>query len=143
MLEHNDWSQRRRARHHSRTASDTALALCARHLQSGALARASRAALLAQRLMHLETKQSERLGKQAIKAAAERQRAEAALEQARKAVALLNPPSVQHAEYNVLCSDEDWPETLKRMLADATAQRHADNAEIGSQPVQNAPPDSC
>lgn len=137
------WRRTRRARRPTQTDSDAALLLCARHLSAGALTDAGRAALLAQRLMHLETARAERQMKRDAKAAMERHRAEVALEQTRKVVASLNPPPAPRHDYNVLCSDKDWPETLKRMLADANAQRSVRNAEISSQPVQISPPDSC
>ena len=143
MSELNNWSRRRRASHEAQTNIDIALAICARHLRVGAVTNAARAAALAQRLMHLDTMQAERCRRQEIKAAMERQRAEVALKEARKAVASLAAPAAPRAEYDVLCPDEDWPETLKRMLADAEAQRMSGNAAIDSQPVQIPPPDSC
>ena len=93
MSEHNVWSQRRRVSRDTQTNLDAALALCARHLRVGALNNAARAAAPAQRLIALETMQSERRRKQEFKAAMERHRAEAAIEEARKAVASLNTPS--------------------------------------------------
>jgi hypothetical protein len=139
-----EWREQRRNRQQSPNSADAAIALCARHVKSGALADASRAALLAQRLIQLETAHAERRRRQEIKAAHERRRAEAALAQARKAVASLAPPPPAPApKYNINCADKDWPETLKRMIADANAQRSGAIAEIGSGPEQKPPPDSC
>ena len=89
MLEQQNWSQQRRTRHQPQNDADAAIALCTRHLRSGALTRAASAALLAHRLVRLEAALAERQRKRDFKAAMERHRAEAALEEARKAVASL------------------------------------------------------
>lgn len=92
------WTKQRRGRNRPNAAtSKSAIALCTRHLSDGSLIRASRAALLAQRLMRLETEQAERARKQDAKHAIERGRAEAALAQAHRAVASLDePPKPRH-----------------------------------------------
>ncbi|MFZ2031508.1 MAG: hypothetical protein WAU68_14440 [Vitreimonas sp.] len=136
MSEHNDWSQRRRDRHLTPTASDAALSLCARHLQSGALTNAGRAALLAQRLMHLEATHSERRRKQDMV----RQRAETALEQARKAVD--SPGGPPKPRYEPLTNGQ-WRTMLERSIAAANTPRLTENAAINSAPVQIPQPDSC
>jgi hypothetical protein len=140
MAEHNDWSQRRRASHDAQTNIDAALRLCARHLSAGAIIDAIRAAALAQRLIALETMQSERRRKQELKAAMERNRAEAALAEARKAVASLS--ETRKPSYEPL-TDGQWRTMLERSITAANTSRPAESAIVDSQPVQIPPPDSC
>ena len=141
MSEQQNWSQQRRARHQPQNDADAAVALCTRHLRSGALTRAASAALLAHRLVRLEAALAERQKKRDFRASIERHRAETALAEARKAVAALTPPP--EPKCNILCADDEWPETLKRIIADANAQRPDAIAEIGSAPVRNPASDSC
>jgi predicted Rossmann fold nucleotide-binding protein DprA/Smf involved in DNA uptake len=129
------WTKRRRARREQPAASDAAFALCARHLQAGALAPASRAALLAQRLMRLEAEQADRSRKRAIKEANQRRRAEEALEEARKAVASLEQKKPRFAP---LGNEEWW--ALLQSTHRAAPERQA---AIDTPPVRSAPGDSC
>ena len=134
------WIDKRRWRNRANaTTATSAIALCMRHLSAGSLTRASRAALLAQRLMRLEVEQAERKRKQEIKRAIERARAEAALEEARKAIESLNAPPRQR--YEPLSDGE-----LQRMLASASADTNPirdRNPTIDALPVQFSAPDSC
>ena len=140
MSEPNNWSRRRRAGRDAQTNIDAALTLCARHLSAGALTNATRAAVLAQRLMHLDTMQSERRRKQEFKAAMQRHRAEAALAEARKAVASLSePPKPRYA----LLADGEWRSMLEHSITAANTSRSSENATVNSRPVQNPPRDSC
>ena len=88
------WSENRRSRNRQGDA-DAALALCARHLYSGALTDAGRAAALAHQLIRLEAALNERQIKRNSKASIERYRAGLALEEARKAVASLQTSKTQ------------------------------------------------
>ncbi|MBI3439900.1 MAG: hypothetical protein HY054_14835 [Proteobacteria bacterium] len=144
MSEHQDWSRRRRARNAGKGGANTAIALCKRQLDSGAIAEASRLAVLAHRLIRLEFAHAELQRKRAYKEAMERHRAEAALEEARKAVASLGPPPPTPTVSTAPASpvDDAWRERLARIKADLSAQQSA-KPQIGSQPVQNPPRDSC
>jgi hypothetical protein len=140
MSEHKPWSQRRRTAHGAQSNIDAALTLCARRLTAGALMDAARAAALAQRLIVLESMQADRRRKQEAKLAMERHRAEAALEEARKAVASLGePPKPRYEPFR----DGEWRSMLERSIAAVNTSRSMENATIDSQAVQIPAPDSC